>query len=194
MVSAVAAIALIWTAADRSRETPTVIAVDRLLIYAASIVVMAGLAIVAYGQPFYAFRLGTMFRELGPAPGIAVIAGTAALLVYSRREATDVASRRSVIAGLATLLLLMSSISGPDIGVTQFVEGIRAGVTAYLPPTWQQRWPQMSFDDNVVYVDAHNPMSSALMQYSLIKTLLLAKTGELRERKPAIAVFGQRVG
>jgi hypothetical protein len=188
LMSGVAAIALIWSAADRSRETPPLVALDRLLIYAAAIVVMAGFAIVAYGQPFYAFRLGTMFREIAPAPGLAVIAGTAALLLGARRESADAAVRGSMAAGLATMLLLMTSIKGPSTGVTQFAEGVRAGVSRYTPPRWE-RWPQMSFDDNVVYLDGRNPMSSPLMQYSLIKALLLAR--ETEERNPVITVFGQ---
>jgi hypothetical protein len=190
ITSAVAGIALIWNAADRSRAAPTLVALDRLLIYAAAIVVMAGFAIVAYGQPFYAFRLGTMFREMAPAPSLAVIAGTASLLLGSRRESTDVAVRGCMVAALATVLLLMTSIKGPSMGVTQFAEGVRASVSRYTPPRWE-RWPQMSFDDDVVYLDAGNPTSSPLMQYSLIKALLLAKAGELKERKPAIAVFGR---
>jgi hypothetical protein len=190
LMSAVAAIALIWSAADRSREAPTLVALDRLLIYAAAIVVMAGFAVVAYGQAFYAFRLGTMFREMAPAPSLAVIAGTAALLLGSRRETTDVAVRSGMIAGLAAVLLLMTSIKGPSTGVTQFAEGVRASLSRYAPPRWE-RWPQMSYDDNVVYLDARNPTSSPLMQYSLVKALLLARTAGTKGRPPDIAVFGQ---
>jgi hypothetical protein len=50
--------------------------------------------------------------------------------------------------------------------------------------------PAITLDDNVVYLDATNLMTSPLMQYSMIKVILLARVREPDKRSPTVVVFG----
>ena len=187
--SMVAAAVLMLAAWDHRRDVANQVALDRLFMYAASVVAMAGLSLVSYGE----LAVGALFRGVAPAPVLAIVGGTAAMLVHSHRSAdrdfiTTPAGPSAAVA-LATILLLMSSIRGRPISVTQLAEGARAAFTTHFPGEWLRRTPRMSLNDDIVYFDAQNLMTSPLMQYSVIKTILRAR---ISKRVPEIAVFGGR--
>jgi hypothetical protein len=82
----------------------------------------------------------------------------------------------------------MSTGQGRNIGFSQFGEGVRASLGRYLPSGWPPRTPYMTLDDNTVYYDRES-VTSALMQYSFIKILLLSRTRTLSRDNLTILPF-----
>jgi hypothetical protein len=140
LVAGVAGFALIWIAAQRSGDAKPELTLDRLLVYAAAVMVMAGLAIVACGQPTYVYRLITAL----PAADVAVIAAAIAMLLRAHRETMASSRSKARSSHSPYPVLLMTSIKGWSIGLTQFAEGARAAVTSYTPERWERCRPLRS--------------------------------------------------
>jgi hypothetical protein len=187
------ALAIVWATWDlRGRETASPLALDRMFIYGASIVIMAAIHAVTRGMLFDAFQLSNLFRAVAPAPVMAVFFATVGVLLAGCREGVNDVHRRSAIASLAALLLLMSTAKGRNVSLAQLSEGARASLGRYLPADWQRRTPYMTLHDNIVYYDAENLMSSPLMQYAVIKILLLSRNPEFSREKLTILPFRGR--
>jgi hypothetical protein len=192
VAAALAALVIVWAVVDRARDEESAIARDRLFVYAASVVAMAGIQIQSWGLFFDAFQLSTLFRSVAVAPAMAVFFVTAALLLTGHRDATSTLQRRSSIAALAALLLLMTTAAGRTISWPQLSEGVRASFSRYVPAAWARNAPPMTLNDNVVYFDADNIMTSAIMQYSMIKILLLSRNAEFSRETLTVLPFQRR--
>jgi hypothetical protein len=193
VMAGLAALAIVWAITDdRTRDAPSTIAVDRLLVYAASIVMMGGIQIATWGLFFDAFQLSTLYRSVAVAPAMAIFFVTAALLLTSCRPEVSDSQRQSAIASLAALGLLMTAAIGRPISWEQLREGVHASVGRYLPADWPRRTPMMSLDDNTVYVDGNNVITGPVMQFSMIKILLLSRSPEFSRDKLTVLIFGGR--
>jgi hypothetical protein len=165
------------------------VALDRLFVYAASVVAMGGIQIPTQGLLFDAFQMSNVFTGVGVAPAMAIFAAVAALSLRSDLATVSEFHKRSSIATLAALLLLMSSTRGRHVSLSQLGEGIRASISWYLPSDWlRRRTPYMTLQDNVVYLDASNLMTGPLMQYSVIKILLLSRTSKFSGERPIVVL------
>jgi hypothetical protein len=181
---------IVTTARHAPRASASPMALDRLFVYSASVVVMGGIQIPTWGLLFDAYQLSNIFRGVGVAPTLAVVAVVAASSLKTYQEAENELAKRSSIAALATLLLLMSSTRGRPVSLSQLGEGLRAAVSSHLPDDWlRRRTPAMTLQDNIVYIDTTNVMTGALMQYSILKILLLSRTSRLASEGLTILPF-----
>jgi hypothetical protein len=172
-----AAAVVLWTARGS--------AYDRLLVYAAAVVVAAGLQIATAGLLFDAFQFSTTFRSVAVAPAMAIFFATFALLFMA-------ADKRDALAATAALALLMTAPKGRPIGTAQLSEGLRATFSDYVPAAWSHRTPHLTLADGAIYYSMDNPMTGALMQYSVIKIMLLSRNPEFSRDKLTILPFDSR--
>ena len=187
------ALIILWTAASRNPpDAASPVALDRMLVYAASVVVMAAVQIPTRGLLFDAFQLSTLLRSVAVAPIMAIFFVTFGMLLTTYRTSGSDVDRRSAIASIAALLLVMSTTRGRDISFLQLSEGVRASLGTYLPTDWSRRTPYMTLADNTIYYDLDNLATAALMQYSVIKIRLLSRNPEFSHDKLTILPFGQR--
>jgi hypothetical protein len=182
---------LIFVAASRiSRQSTTSIAIDRFFVYAAGVVALGGIQISTWGLLFDAFQLSDVFTSVGPAPAIAIFSVVIGLCLKGLQEGESELQRRSSIAALAAILLLMSTTKGGNASLSQFGKGVRATVSGYLPANWiGRRTPYMTLQDNIVYFSAENLMTSALMQYSVMKIFLLSRSSKLADKGITVLPF-----
>ena len=165
-----------WSVRDeKSREAVSHVAVDRMFIYVAAVVVMGAIQIPTYGLLFDAFQLSNLFRGVATAPALAIFAVVVGLLREAYRKKDSPYQASGAVVPIAAVLLLMSATPGGIISLAQLKEGILSSTTRHLPRDWPRRTPVMTMSDNIVYYDASNLMTAALMQYSIIKILLLSR-------------------
>jgi hypothetical protein len=105
-------------------------------------------------------------------------------------ESSD-ARRWSAVASIAALLLLMTTSKGRTISLSQLNEGVRSSIGRHMPADWSRHTPFMTLDDNTVYLDMDNPSTSALMQYSVIKILLLSRSALFSPDKLVVRSFSR---
>jgi hypothetical protein len=193
LVAGFVSLMVLWAVVDRrSPETAGAVAIDRILVYAASVAVMGGIQIPTIGLLFDSFQLSNLFRSVGVAPIIAIFFAAVGLLLTSYRSGTTDVARGSAFASMALLLLLTGTAQGRHIGFSQLGTALRASFSSYLPPDWSRRTPDMTLADNTVYYDVRNLETGALMQYSVIKILLLSRKPEFAREKLTILPFGER--
>jgi len=192
LTASLVALVIISVATGQSSRQSAPVALDRMFVYAASVVVMAGIQILTLGLLFDAFQLSNILHGVALAPAIAIFSVVVGLCLRCYKEGAGDFHRRNSIASIAALLLLMSTTRGHDISLFQLSEGALAAVSDYFPEDWlRRRTPYMTLHDNVIYLDAANPMTSPLMQYSLIKIFLLSRTSRLANEGLTILPFGQ---
>lgn len=190
LTAALVAVVIIWTATRRRPEdSESSVALDRMLIYSAGVVVMAGIQIPTLGLLFDAFQLSNLFQAVATAPVIAVFSVTVGLLLRSYRNSTSDYQKWSVIATIASLLFLMTMTKGRDASLSQLRDGLRSTFTPYLPADWPRGKPSITLDNNVVYFDTENILMGPLAQYSMLKILLLSRNADFSRDKLTILPF-----
>jgi len=188
----VSVLMIVFAAHQPSRHTTSPVALDRMFVYAASVVAMAGIHIPTRGFLFDAFQLSTIFISVAVAPTVAVLSGIVGLFLKSYENSVSELDRRCSIAAIAALLLLMSTTRGKNITLTQLSEGTRSAISKHFPDGWlRHRTPYMTLQDNVVYLHTESLMTSALMQYSLIKILVLSRNSKLENQGITVLPFGR---
>jgi hypothetical protein len=191
LAAGLVSVVLISVAASQvSRQSTTSVALDRLFVYAAGVVALGGVLLPTWGRLFDAFQFSNAFISVGAAPAMAIFSVAVGLCLKRFREGENELQKRSSIAALMAILLLMSTTRGGTVSLLQLNKGVRAAVSSYLPADWiGRRTPFITLQDNVVYLDSRNLMTSALMQYSLIKVFLLSRSSKLANEGITVLPF-----
>jgi cation transport ATPase len=192
LIAGLIALATVWaTRRLRSPNTGSQVALDRTFVYAASVVAIVGIWIATWGLMFDAFQLSSFYGSVAAAPAMTLFFVTVALLMTSLDEEASDARRWSAVASIAALLLLMTTSKGRTISLSQLNEGVRSSIGRHMPADWSRHTPFMTLDDNTVYLDMDNPSTSALMQYSVIKILLLSRSPVFSPDKLVVRSFSR---
>ena len=191
LAAGLVSVVLISVAASQvSRQSTTSMALDRLFVYAAGVVALGGVLLPTWGRLFDAFQFSNAFISVGAAPAMAIFSVAVGLCLKGFREGENELQKRSSIAALMAILLLMSTTRGGTVSLLQLNKGVRAAVSSYLPADWiGRRTPFITLQDNVVYLDSRNLMTSALMQYSLIKVFLLSRSSKFANEGITVLPF-----